>query len=91
MELLAISSMSEVRSEHKVCFVIKRSEFFFLVFLSWSRVGSYVSKNSKSRGTSKLHSRFKSYNDLNNVFVILMIRSWESRCACWEVLKVLFF
>ena len=27
MELLAISSMSEVRSEHKVCFVIKRSEF----------------------------------------------------------------
>ena len=32
MDLLAISSMSEVRSEHKVCFVIKRSEFlsFFM-------------------------------------------------------------
>ena len=31
-------------------------------------VVNYVSEDSKSRRTSKLHDLFKSYNDFNNVF-----------------------
>ena len=34
-----------------------------------NRVYRYGSKDSKSRGTSKLHDWSKSYNDFNNVFV----------------------
>ena len=37
-------------------------------FLNVNRVVRYGSKDSKSRRTSKLHDRFKSYNDFNDVF-----------------------
>ena len=37
-----------------------------------NRVGKYGSKNSKSRRTSKLHDRFKSYDNFNHVFLSMI-------------------
>ena len=41
-----------------------------------NRVGRCGSKDSKSRRTSKLHDRFKSYNVFNNVFCPWLIRAF---------------
>ena len=67
---------------------------FFLFFLSSfiNRLGQYGSWNSKSRRASKLHDRFKSYKNFNNVFHPWLIRFFLDLepvyCGWWPLVGI---
>ena len=53
----------------------ENGSMFFLLSFSCNKGGIYYSQNYKSNRTSKLHDRFKSYNDFNDVFGQGLIRA----------------